>query len=136
MATGLLSTVDESDFSGLSYHPKTRETKGVFEVVLSFVQTYIGEQPRDILLGAADEVLKGVKQNAPKKERLAEVKELLGDVSEDRFATLENLVNKLTDYGTIDDKTEDAIDETYGVAVVFDEDEDKDGQLHEVQVNK
>ena len=33
MATGLLSTVDESDFSGLTYHPKTRETKGVFEVV-------------------------------------------------------------------------------------------------------
>ena len=33
MATGLLSTVDESDFSGLSYHPKTRETKGVFEVI-------------------------------------------------------------------------------------------------------
>ena len=48
---------------------------------------------------------------------------------------LENLVEKLTDYGTKHDKTEDAIDEMYGVAVVFDEDEDKDAQLDEVQVN-
>ena len=46
---------------------------------------------------------------------------------------LENLVEKLTDYGTKEDKTEDAIDEMYGVAVVFDEDEDKDAQLDEVQ---
>ena len=40
----------------------------------------------------------------------------------------------MTDYGTKEDKTEDAIDEMYGVAVVFDEDEDKDAQLDEVQV--
>ena len=30
--TGLLSNVSDSDFSGLSYQPKTRETKAVFEV--------------------------------------------------------------------------------------------------------
>ena len=47
---------------------------------------------------------------------------------------LENLVGKLTDYGSKDDHAEDVIDETYGVAVVFDEEEDKDGQLDEVQV--
>ena len=41
----------------------------------------------------------------------------------------------MTDYGTKEDKTEDAIDEMYGVAVVFDEDEDKDAQLDEVQVS-
>ena len=55
------------------------------QVVLSFIQSYIGEQPRDILLGAADEVLISMKQaNASKAEKLDEIKELLGDVTEDR----------------------------------------------------
>ena len=40
MATGLLSTVDESDFSGLTYHPKTRETKGVFEVFRRLIYNF------------------------------------------------------------------------------------------------
>ena len=51
-----------------------------------------------------------------------------------RFAVLEGLVVKLTDYGSKTDKTEDAIDEMYGVAVVFDGDEEKEAQLDEVQV--
>ena len=84
-STGLLSTVGESDFSGLSYTPRTRETKAVFEVVLSFIQSYIGEQPREILLGAADEVLLSIKQTANRKEQLSEVKNLLEDITEDRL---------------------------------------------------
>ena len=58
-------------------------------MVLSFIQSYIGEQPRDILLGAADEVLISMKQpNSTKAERLDEIKELLGDVTEDRYSLL------------------------------------------------
>ena len=52
-----------------------------------------------------------------------------------RFEVLENMIVKLTDYGTRDDKGEEAIDEMYGVAVVFDEDEDNNEQIHEVQVH-
>ena len=53
---------------------------------MSFVQSYIGEQPRDILLGAADEVLISMKQmNNSKVEKIDEIKELLGDVTEDRY---------------------------------------------------
>ena len=84
-STGLLSTVGESDFSGLSYTPRTRETKAVFEVVLSFIQSYIGEQPREILLGAADEVLLSIKQTGNRKEQMSEVKNLLEDITEDRL---------------------------------------------------
>ena len=58
-------------------------------MVLSFIQSYIGEQPRDILLGAADEVLISMKQpNSTKAERVDEIKELLGDVTEDRYSLL------------------------------------------------
>lgn len=52
-----------------------------------------------------------------------------------RFDVLENLVDKLTDYGSKEEKGEDAIDEMYGVAVVFDEDEENKDQLDEVQVS-
>ena len=53
-------------------------------MVLSFIQSYIGEQPREILLGAADEVLISMKQPGSRKEQLSEVKGLLEDITEDR----------------------------------------------------
>ena len=65
--------------------------------MLSFIQSYIGEQPRDILLGAADEVLISMKQaNASKAEKLDEIKELLGDVSEDRYVFEQSGIDRIS----------------------------------------
>nr|NP_001134290.1 U5 small nuclear ribonucleoprotein 200 kDa helicase [Salmo salar]ACI66932.1 U5 small nuclear ribonucleoprotein 200 kDa helicase [Salmo salar] len=41
---------------GIVYKPKTKETRETYEVLLSFIQAALGDQPRDILCGAADEV--------------------------------------------------------------------------------
>jgi pre-mRNA-splicing helicase BRR2 len=38
------------------YRPKTKETQAAYELVLSFVKGCIGDQPQEILRGAADEV--------------------------------------------------------------------------------
>lgn len=54
---------DADDLAGIFYHPKTRETKSTYEVLLSFIQAAIGDQPRDILSGAADEVLHTLKND-------------------------------------------------------------------------
>ena len=54
---------DADDLAGIFYHPKTRETKSTYEVLLSFIQAAIGDQPRDILAGAADEVLNTLKND-------------------------------------------------------------------------
>lgn len=54
---------DAEDLAGIIYHPKTRETKSTYEVLLSFIQAAIGDQPRDILAGAADEVLHTLKND-------------------------------------------------------------------------
>ena len=54
------------------------------QVILSFIQSFIGEQPRDILLGAADEVLTSIKSNPNKEDQMKEVKDLLGDLPEER----------------------------------------------------
>ena len=57
-------------------------------------------QPRDILCGAADEVLSVLKNDKMKdKERKKEVEMLLGSVAEERFALLTNLGKKITDWG-------------------------------------
>ncbi|XP_061184302.1 U5 small nuclear ribonucleoprotein 200 kDa helicase-like isoform X1 [Saccostrea echinata] len=116
------------DFVGILYRPKTQETRQTYEVILSFIQAALGDQPRDVLCGAADEVLQVLKNDRLKdKERKREVEELLGSVAEERFAVLVNLGKKITDWGQEEKmQTDDNIDETYGVNVQFEESEDED----------
>ena len=42
--TTTLLSGDAEDISGIYYHPKTRETKHTYEVLLSFIQAAIGDQ--------------------------------------------------------------------------------------------
>ena len=52
-----------SEFAGVYYTPKTQETRQTYEVLLSFIQEALGDQPRDILAGAADEILNTLKND-------------------------------------------------------------------------
>ena len=62
------------------FRPKTQETRQTYEVLLSFIQEALEDQPRDILCGAADEVLKTLKDDKRKeKEKKKEIEELLGE---------------------------------------------------------
>jgi len=120
------------------YKPRTQETRQTYEVILSFIQDSLGDQPRDILCGAPDEVLAILKSDKVKdKERKKEVEMLLGALTEERYALLVNLGKKITDYSAAmgdeqraGGKTgEEDIDETLGVNVQFEEeDEDEDDQ--------
>lgn len=92
-------------------------------------------QPRDILCGAADEVLATLKSDKIRdKERKKEVELLLGALTEERYALLSNLGKKITDYSasvgdeqrTAGGKGEEDIDETLGVNVQFEEDDEDD----------
>merc|ERR1712071_322177 len=53
----LLQNDTMDDISGIMYRPKTQDTKQTYEVLLSFIQEALSDQPRDVLCGAADEVL-------------------------------------------------------------------------------
>ena len=116
------SGVSGGSVGGL-YKPKTVETRQTYEVLLSFIQEALGDQPRDILHGAADEVLRTLKDDRMKdKERKKETEELLGSqLPEERFALLVNLGKKITDFSAsvLDDDQEENIDETYGINVQF-----------------
>ncbi|XP_014233112.1 putative U5 small nuclear ribonucleoprotein 200 kDa helicase [Trichogramma pretiosum] len=127
-ATVLSEDVD--DTVGIMYRPKTQETRQTYEVLLSFIQEALGDQPHDILCGAADEVLSVLKNDRLKeKEKKKETEQLLGNLAEERFALLVNLGKKITDFGT-DEKTtggEENI-ETYGINVQFEESSEEDDE--------
>lgn len=129
-ATLLSEGVDE--MVGIIYKPKTQETRQTYEVLLSFLQEALGDQPRDIICGAADEVLSVLKNDRLKeREKKKETELLIGSIPEERFALLVNLGKKITDFGTDELKSntgEENIDETYGINVQFEESEEEDDE--------
>lgn len=119
--------VDE--MTGIMYKPKTPETRQTYELILSLLQESLGDQPRDVLWGAADEVLATLKHDKLKeKEKKREINALLGKLADDVYSVLVNLVKKITDFNSDDGKakvlTGDELDDTYGVNVQFEEEED------------
>lgn len=65
----------------------------------SFQFSFFLLQPRDVLCGAADEILDTLKNDRLKdKERKKEIELLVGPLMEERFAVLVNLGKKITDY--------------------------------------
>lgn len=141
-ATLLSEGIDE--MVGIVYRPKTHETRQTYEVLLSFIQEALGDQPRDILCGAADEILTVLKNEKLKdREKKREIDELLGgQMPDERFSLLINLGKKITDFGSdiaaavsaIADNKQ--VDEQYGINVQFEEseaesDEDVYGEIRD-----
>lgn len=123
------------DVEGLTYRPRTAETREVYELMLATVHQALGDQANDIVRSAADTVLETLKNESLKDfDKKKEIEEILGSIPNDVFSQLVNLSKKITDYGVdekevVDPDTErkDAeIDEELGVAVVFDEEEQED----------
>ncbi|KAK6029208.1 Sec63 domain protein [Ostertagia ostertagi] len=148
---------DNTELMG-SYKPRTQETKQTYEVILAFIQEAIGDQPRDILCGAADEVLAVLKSDKVReKEKKKEVELLLGPLTDERTAVLINLARKITDFSMEDEHKmemvthlasqltlpmcwmpkqhfQDELDENEGVNVHFDEsDEEQDAVIDEIK---
>ena len=124
-STTILS--DESNtLTGIFYRPKTQETKQIYETLLSFIQAALGDQPRDVLCGAVDEVLLVLK-NERLKEKRKEVEGLLGTMADERFALLVNLCKKITDW-TSNEKAlmGDELDEATGINVQFEGQEEEE----------
>ncbi|KAJ7515579.1 hypothetical protein O6H91_22G019200 [Diphasiastrum complanatum] len=121
------------------YRPKTKETRAAYEALLSTIQQQFGDQPQDILRGAADEVLAVLKNDKFKDpDKKKELEKLLNIVSQERFNQLVNISKLITDYSEGADVgvsgAGEALDDDIGVAVEFEEDEEEDeSDLDEVQ---
>lgn len=120
------------DLDSINYRPKTRESKMAYEEILSFIMHSLGDQPQDILRGAADEILSTLKDDGlrdPQREKL--IGKILGNISSDRFNKLVNLGKQITDFDSGENagdgsENNNKLDEEMGVAVIFDGDEDDD----------
>nr|VWO96385.1 Pre-mRNA-splicing ATP-dependent RNA helicase PRP28 (EC [Ganoderma boninense] len=123
------------DVEGLSYRPRTAETREVYELILSSVHQSLGDQAHDVVRSAADMVLETLKnENMKDFDKKREVEDVLGSISNESFSQLVNLSKKITDYGVEDEEMVDPdqerkdaeIDDEMGVAVVFDEEEEEE----------
>ena len=82
------------------------------------------------MCGAADEVLTTLKDDhLPDSNKKTDVLALLGKMAEEQYAMLVSLGRRITDFGldARGPQGEDALDENYGVAVVFDDQEQGQG---------
>ncbi|KAI8977390.1 Sec63 Brl domain-containing protein [Mycotypha africana] len=123
------------DWEGLNYRPRTKETREAYEHILAFVYEHLGDQARDVIRSAADDVLETLKTDTLKDfDKKKEIESVIGNIESEQFAQLVNLAKKITDYST-DGEAMDVdenggkigeIDDELGVAVVFDEDEDEE----------
>lgn len=120
------------DVEGLTYRPRTAETRQVYELILAAVHSSLGDQAQDIVRSAADTVLEVLKTDSLKDfDKKKEIEMVLGHVPNEMFSQLVNLSKKITDYNADDETMADPdqeaeIDEEGGVAVVFDEEEQED----------
>ena len=123
-----------------SYRPKTRETRAAYEALLGMIQGQFGDQPQDVLRGAAEEVLEVLKDDrSTDPTRKQNVEKLLGPTSSERFAQFVAIGKLITDFapggapGEGDAAPGEALDDDIGVAVEFEEEEDEeDNDLDEV----
>ena len=74
-----LNVLQETEIlDSINYRPKTRESRAAYEEILSFIQICLGDQPQDILLGAAEEVLSLLKdQKLRDPERHREIEKII-----------------------------------------------------------
>jgi pre-mRNA-splicing helicase BRR2 len=123
------------DVEGLTYRPRTAETREVYELILSSVHTALGDQAQDIVRSAADSVLETLKNEGMKDfDKKKEIEEVIGSIPSEQFSQLVSLSKKITDYNAEDEamvdpdmeKKDAEIDEEVGVAVVFDEEEQEE----------
>jgi pre-mRNA-splicing helicase BRR2 len=131
------------DVEGLTYRPRTAETREVYELILSTVHLALGDQAQDVVRSATDTVLESLKnENMKDFDKKKEVEEVLGPVTGETFSQLINLSKKITDYGAEDETMADPdmerkdaeIDDEVGVAVVFDEEEQESDEEERFEI--
>ena len=131
------------DLEGLTYRPRTAETREVYLLILSAVHTTLGDQPQEVIRSAADTVLDSLKAEGRKDfDKKKEIEETLGPVTSEQFAQFVNLSKKITDYSADDEIKADPddegkeaeIDEEGGVAVVIDEEEQEDEEEEDYEI--
>ncbi|PSN63487.1 Sec63-domain-containing protein [Corynespora cassiicola Philippines] len=122
---------------GLTYKPRSQESRQTLELITTIVSNHLGDVPVAVTRSAADQILEYLKDDNMKDfDKKRETDELLGvTMGAKEFNELVNLGKKITDYDAQDEDenmdeelgtAEDAENADQGVAVVFNEEDDED----------
>ncbi|GFE52758.1 sec63 domain-containing DEAD DEAH box protein [Babesia ovis] len=125
--------VDITD--GSHYVPSSMATRGKYEEILNILQETLTDQPHDVLKDAFDEVMTHLRAPGLKaEERRKLCEDILGPVGDDLFYRLYHAAKDLVDFGDGGDNREssDFTDNASGIAVVFDEDDEVESDVHSV----
>lgn len=127
-----------AELDGLHYIPRTDETRGVYELILAMVQSALGDQTTEVVRSATDTAIEILKDdNMRDLDKKREIETFLGPVAEEKFGQYVNLSKQLTDYeedtGEMAGAAADVDDEA-GVAVLFDNEEEKSDADEETYV--
>ena len=134
--------LDEPLFSGeeVSSFLSVPQSKTHFEFLLNFVRRFIGDQPKDVLIGAAEEIILTISDTKlSSSDKNNEIVSLLGEISSKHYNELSNLIVKLVSFsekglgrGNICDK--DEMETNSSINVLFFEDSADDcSDNHEVR---
>lgn len=123
--------------NGGAYVPSNAVSQRAYEALMAFITSKIGDQPYDLLRGAADETLALLKDKLlTELDRKKHIESILGPMNGDEFARLSLLGRQISDFDTHDadahnenlvNVDDDVALDDIGVAVVYDADEDEDG---------
>lgn len=104
-----------------AYIPTTKISQRAYEGLLAFVMSKLGDQPREILRGAAGEIIATMKDDSvipAEKRRMSN--EILGvELPEDEYGRLMTITREIEDFGKDDVEFSDD-----GVPVLFEEEEE------------
>ncbi|EOD12464.1 hypothetical protein EMIHUDRAFT_422149 [Emiliania huxleyi CCMP1516] len=100
-----------------SYRPRSRETRQAYEDLLHLLSSQLGDQPHDILRGAADEVLAVLKDDGlTDPDRKREIEKLVNSLPQETFGRLVGAGKRITDYVAEDATGNEKLDDELGVA--------------------
>ncbi|KAJ2845205.1 Pre-mRNA splicing, partial [Coemansia brasiliensis] len=123
---GYTDILAASEDIGGTYRPQTQGTRQIWELMLSQIREYLGDQAPEVMLSAADEAL-GVFKNDELREaaKKQQIEQLFGAKVDDAvFSRLGQMAQQITDYNKDAEEADGAkmdVDEgdEDGIAVMF-----------------
>jgi len=85
----MATVITETEDMDAMYRPKTKDTATAYEDILNFIRKSLGDQPQDILHGAAEETISLLKDDRfVGRQKQVEVEKVLTKMQPERFNAL------------------------------------------------
>lgn len=106
------------EIEGLTYRPRTAETREIYQLIISVIHNALGDQANDIVRSAADTALEFLKNEDMKDfDKKKEIESIIGPLTNEAFSQLVNLSKKITDYAEEEEKVVDPDAERRGAQI-------------------